>query len=275
MVQPKELTLINTVIQKGWIEGVNDIQDVFDVLPLTRSFAKALERDINNDEAVHLAVTATTSSVKEHNEGDDLANELPEIRRTLCCLVSFEDLFNVAIGYQKIVSTPGKSPSAGAKSKEYAEGQALEDQAIHDGRLPPNPKFFTIAPPVQIYHPIFEKFTQLLNDHSVQPTNNDIKQAQDLMHRLSYIGTKELPCNAMKRHKLREILEVGVRQETNDEGTSLDGIYMFVVNGFRIPIFNMEFKREFGDGASDPSTQVALSMRRAWIQKTVSFTFYW
>ena len=182
--------------------------------------------------------------------------------------------FNNVTGYQKIVSTPGKSPSAGAKSKDYAEGQALEYQAIHDGRLPPNPKFFTVAPPVQIYHPIFDQFTQLLNDHYVQPTNNDIKQAQDLMHSLSYIGTKEIPRNAMTRHKLRQILEVDVRQETNDDGTSPDGIYMFMVNGFRIPLFNMEFKRELGDGASDPSTQVGLSMKRAWIQKAVSLAFY-
>jgi hypothetical protein len=125
--------------------------------------------------------------------------------------------FNIATGYQKIVSTPGKSPSAGAKSKDYAEGQALEDQAIHDGRLPPNPKFFTVAPPVQIYHPIFDQFTQLLND-PFQPTNNDIKQAQDLMHSLSYIGTKEIPRNAMMRHKLRGILEVDVHQETTTMG---------------------------------------------------------
>jgi len=38
--------------------------------------------------------------------GDDLANELPEIQRTLGYLVPFKDLFNIAIGYQKIVSTP-------------------------------------------------------------------------------------------------------------------------------------------------------------------------
>ena len=126
----------------------------------------------------------------------------------------------------------------------------------------------------QIYHPIFGKFAQHLNDHSVQPTNNNIKQTQDLMHSLSYNGTEELPRNAMKRHKLREILEVDVRQETNDDGTSPDGIHMFVVNGFRIPLFNMEFKREFGDGASDPSTQVGLSMKRPWIQKDVSLTLY-
>lgn len=94
------------------------------------------------------------------------------------------------------------------------------------------------------------------------------------MHSLSYIGTKEIPRNAMMRHKLREILKVDVHQETNDDGTSADGIYVFVVNGFRIPLFDMEFKRELGDGASDPSTQVGLSMKRAWIQKAVSLTFY-
>ena len=274
-MQPKEPTLIDTVIQRGWIEGVDDIEDVFDVFPLTRSFAKGLERDIDNDEAVHLTVTATVSPVKEDSdqEGDDLAKELPEIQRTLCYLVSFEDLFNIAIGYQKIVLTPGKSPSAGARSKDYAEGQALEYQAIHDGRLPPNPKFSTVAPPIQIYHPIFDQFTQFLSDPSVQPTNNDIKQAQDLMHSLSYIGTSESSRNAMIRHKLREILEVDVRQEVNDDGTSPDGIHMFLVNGFRIPLSHMEFKKELGDGASDPSTQAGLSMKRAWIQTAVSLTY--
>ena len=94
------------------------------------------------------------------------------------------------------------------------------------------------------------------------------------MHSLSYIRTKELSRNAMKRHKLREILKVDVHQEINDDGTSADGLHMFVVNGFRIPLFDAEFKREFGDGSSDPSTQVGLSMKRMWIQKNVSFTFY-
>jgi len=49
---------------------------------------------------------------------------------------------------------------------------------------------------------------------------------------------------------------------------------MFVVNGFRIPLFDTDFKRELGDGASDPSTQVGLSMKRAWIQKAVSLAFH-
>jgi len=77
----------------------------------------------------------------------------------------------------------------------------------------------------------------------------------------------------MIRHKLRQILDVGVRQETNDDGTSPDGIHMFLVNGFRIPLSHMEPKKELGDGASDPSTQAGLSMKRAWIQTAVSLTY--
>jgi hypothetical protein len=40
-----------------------------------------------------------------------------------------------------------------------------------------------------------------------------------------------------------EILEVDICQETNDDGTYADGIYIFVVNGFHIPLFDMEFKK--------------------------------
>ena len=63
------------------------MKDPFSPLSCTPSFTKVLGRDIDNEETLHLAVTATGSPVEEHSEGDDLANELPEIRRTLCYLV--------------------------------------------------------------------------------------------------------------------------------------------------------------------------------------------
>jgi hypothetical protein len=88
--QPKELTLVDTVMEEGWKEEINDIKDLFNLLPYTRSFAKVLGRDIENDDAVHLAVTATAFSAEEHIEGDDLANELPEIRRTSYRLLLFQ-----------------------------------------------------------------------------------------------------------------------------------------------------------------------------------------
>ena len=268
MLQPKELTLVDTVMQKGWKEGVNDIEDIFDILLYPRSFAKALARHIDNEDAVHLAVTATVSTVKEHSERGGLASEIPEIRRTFRCLLSFKDLSNIATGYQRIISTPGAMPH------DYAVVQAHESQAIHDGRLPPNPKFFTIAPPVQIYHPIFDQFTQIVSDRAIQPTNEDLEQAQKLMKSLSYISTKEHPRNAMICEKLCDILEIDIYEASNADETSNDGVHMFVVNNFCIPLLVIQLKEEFAEGASDPSTQVGLSMKRAWIQKAVSLTLY-
>jgi len=49
---------------------------------------------------------------------------------------------------------------------------------------------------------------------------------------------------------------------------------MFVVNNFCIPLLVIQLKEEFAEGASDPSTQVGLSMKRAWIQKAVSLALY-
>jgi hypothetical protein len=56
-------------MEEGWKEGINDVKDYFDLLPYTRSFAKVLEIDMDNDDAVHLAVTATASPVEEHSRG--------------------------------------------------------------------------------------------------------------------------------------------------------------------------------------------------------------
>ena len=72
---------------KGWKEVINDIKDCFDLLSIYAFVRQMLERDIDNDDAVHLAVTATAFPVEEHIEGDDLANELPEIRRASCRIV--------------------------------------------------------------------------------------------------------------------------------------------------------------------------------------------
>jgi hypothetical protein len=53
-------------MEERWKEGINNVKDHFNLLPYTRSFSKALERDIDNDEAVHLAVTATDFLVEAY-----------------------------------------------------------------------------------------------------------------------------------------------------------------------------------------------------------------
>ena len=62
------------------------------------------------------------------------------------------------------------------------------------------------------------------------------------------------------------MLNVSLSNEENPDGTSVDGLYVVV----KIPILILEFKREYGEGGSDASTQAGLFMKRSWIQKDVS-----
>jgi len=89
-MQPKELTLMDTVVEEGWKESINNVKDHFNLLIYPRSFAEVLGTDIGNNDVVHLAVTATAFPAEQHIEGDNLVNEFPEMRRTSCRLVSFQ-----------------------------------------------------------------------------------------------------------------------------------------------------------------------------------------
>jgi hypothetical protein len=75
-------------VQSGWIEGISNIMDSFDFVPLPRSFAKALAAQIHNEDVVHLVVTAEgtyqrVAAVEEYDAGGDVATELPEVHRAL------------------------------------------------------------------------------------------------------------------------------------------------------------------------------------------------
>ncbi|KAF8965900.1 hypothetical protein BDZ97DRAFT_1729574 [Flammula alnicola] len=247
--KPKETLLVDIVCEPGWTESIKEFHDSLKRIPLCRPLATALKEEIDNEDAVHLVVTAKGT----YRRPGAVEIELPEVQR-----------------YHKIVSTPGKSPSVGAKSEEYASIQTNVNEAIHDGRDPSHSPFSTVAPPVQIFHPIFDQFIQLVSDPSVQPTNDEVRQAQELMHLLSAIGTQEPNRSSVIRAntKLMEILQVDVRPEPHTDGTSTDcGIQVLLVNNIRIPLFIMVLNRELGDAGCDPSTQAGLTMRRSWIQK--------
>ena len=63
---------------------------------------------------------------------------------------------------------------------------------------------------------------------------------------------------------------LGIHREQNADLTCADGVCSFVVNRIRITLLIMQFKREFGDGSSDPSTQAGFTMRRTWLDEWVS-----
>jgi len=130
--------------------------------------------------------------------------------------------------YDKTVLTPGMTPSEGAKFTGYRRIQGDVTQAIYDGRRAPTGLISTIAPPIQIFHPIFDDFIHLVNDPDFQPTVDDIKDVQELMYFASEVGRMEegqRGLNEGLRKRLRRILPVQaeVHVEPNDDGTKADG----------------------------------------------------
>lgn len=168
--------------------------------------------------------------------------------------------------------TQGPTPSEGAKSNGYRKIQTDEAQVIYDGRRAPN-GLSTIAPPIQIFHPIFDDFIHLVNDPGVQPTPDDLKKVQELMYYAAEVGRAEEGnggYNEGLRERLRHILQLDVHVEPNLDATSADGVITLQVGDARIAFLILELKREIGEGGCDPSLQVGLSMRRSWINPSVS-----
>ncbi|KAF8869084.1 hypothetical protein BD779DRAFT_1682620 [Infundibulicybe gibba] len=234
---PKEVLSCETVFTPGWTESIDEqkFKDSFEKLPPNSSLARALG-ELDNDDLVHLVVTADgnypeTIIAKGHDESRDVVPELFEMRH-----------------YRKTVSTPGRPPSEAAKSEQYAIVQANPFEAIHDGRYSLQHPIATVAPPIQIFHPIFETFPRL-----------------DLMHVLSAIDPEEVERSLKIQVRLSKILRVNIEVLPNDDGGSPNGSFMVAVGNIRIPVLLAEFKRDFGEGNSDPSHQVGLSMRQSWI----------
>ena len=179
-----------------------------------------------------------------------------------------------SLGYDKTVLTPGMTPSEGAKSTGYRKIQADNAQAIYDGRRAPTGLISTIAPPIQIFHPIFGDFIYLVNDPDFQPTVDDIKDVQELMYFASEVGRMEEGQHGLNeglRKRLRRILQAGVHVEPNNDGTKADGVITLQIGDERIVFLILELKRELGEGGCDPTTQAGLSLKRSWIEHTVGY----
>jgi hypothetical protein len=182
----------------------------------------------------------------------------------------------VLLGYKNTLAALGKAPSQAAKSSEYSKSQGDPCLAIHDGRRGENPSMVsTIGPPIQIFHPIFHDFTEIIDNPRIQPTIEDLDNVYQLMQTVSKIYMKEdayclKVCEGLGRILGKPILEVA-----NDDKSRPDGVITMVIKTeageISIPCAFFELKREAGEGGCDPTSQVSLSMRHCWIHKFVGY----
>lgn len=197
--------------------------------------------DLNND-SVHFVVTAKGRQIED--EEHDVLCELSESKR-----------------FEKTLNAMGKSPSKGFKSIEYRTAQGTVDQAIFDGHYAPG-KDSTCAPPIYIYHPIFNDFRYYLQ-HPPQPTKRDIANTLELMNYLCKL-TEESESTRNERvcNLLEKILNVRILPAQHSDETEPDGMTQVEVGDEKIAILVAEFNKILGEGDGDPCIQAGISYKR-------------
>jgi hypothetical protein len=166
-----------------------------------------------------------------------------------------------------MLETPRIAPSDAAKSAAYREVQNDDTQVIHDGRHAPM-GISTIAPPIEIFHPIFNDFIRFVNDPDVQPTREDLDNVRTLMSLASGIYLSEEYCKEIKPQLLKALLKILVNAKADDDETEADDILKMTINTAQFMTLALEWRRELD---CDSSAQAGFSMKRAWLDSNVGY----
>ena len=171
-------------------------------------------------------------------------------------------------GFKNVISRilKAEAPADSAKSSNYTKSQIT--YSIYDGRYKANKPRTSVAPPVQLFHPVFGHFLDDVKSNHALP-DNLVRQTTECMKAATAIYESELERRKVLTPLLCAILEVNIQTILNEDKTNPDGIVEVMINGLLFMIFLQEDKNEFGDGGSDPSTQAGLSAGRCWAQPRV------
>ena len=175
-------------------------------------------------------------------------------------------------GYSATISkaTNADTPSKSAKSTGYRTYQ--RNLPIYDGRYNVSCPISTIAPPVQLFHPVFGHFLDDIADEKLDIPQETLRAAACFMGAASGIYEKEDHRKQAIFPHLAAALSTGMTQIVNSDLTSPDGAVSFPLVGDiyeTVSSLLAEDKREVGEGGSDPSIQAGLSMARFWAQNNV------
>ncbi|TCD71383.1 hypothetical protein EIP91_010089 [Steccherinum ochraceum] len=177
-----------------------------------------------------------------------------------------------------------KSPSVAAKSLQYGKYQADPRFVIYDGfymipkqspslRGQPSlePVRSTIAPPIQIFHPVFDTLLEDLANPNFKPDADIIPKVSDMMQEAAEIIVSEPRRNAVLRKHLSIIFGRSSDQILEDNNRSADGSIRVKIGNVMWVIAIEENKRHLGEGGCDPSTQAEYSAVQIISQEKYDF----
>ena len=158
--------------------------------------------------------------------------------------------------------------SNSAKSSAYTKSQTA--YSIYDGRYKAGSPRTSVAPPVQLFHPAFGHFLDVIRKENIIP-DDMIRKTITYMKEASPV----YPTEDKRRDKLTPLLSdvfgVHIQVIVNGDKTCPNSIVEFLTATGLAATLHKEDKNENGDGSSDPSTQVSLSSACCWAQSKVFF----
>ncbi|PFH48742.1 hypothetical protein AMATHDRAFT_42011 [Amanita thiersii Skay4041] len=160
--RPKQRISLDDVAEEGWSKTFTDVEEIATEIPLTHELSRSLGQSMEKD-SVHLIITGHRAAESAQVEASDMLTGLPDIIR-----------YVNALKYAK------PSLAAGAKSTEYIKIQRSDAKAIYDGRYALG-GHATAAPPIQIFHPVFEAFIRRLTSNAVALGRNNLSEPDGMI----------------------------------------------------------------------------------------------
>ena len=184
--------------------------------------------------------------------------------------------YSTFTGHNEAIEANRLAPSRAARSKEYATLQGKPETVIYNGSFVCNhrgrPNIVTVAPPIQIFHPVFQEFLQCIHDPGFKPDESAVEYALKLMFLCSAIHPSEDAALPQLRTLLGKLLGGCVVQKMSTNLCTPDGIMTIERGDLQIPLFLLEYKRSIGEGGCDPSVQAAYSLQNFLYE--VPFVFF-
>ena len=164
-------------------------------------------------------------------------------------------------------------PPAAATSRGCAKLQKNSKTAVYDGyyahKQGLHPTVVTIAPPIQTFHQVFQEFVDRVNDPAFEPSDEVVSIISELMSTAAEIDPSEDKALLRLRPLLSRLLGGFVGQVTSIGTSTPDGMMLKQPDERAASLVCIEYKRAFGEGGYDPSTQASYSVREFLVSPQV------
>lgn len=132
-----------------------------------------------------------------------------------------------------------------------------------------SPALLTIAPPVQVFHPVFQEFLDGIDDPALEPDEEVVSAISELMLATMEIHPSGYDAFGELRPLFAKLLGGYVGEVMSNEERTPVGMRFKQLPGCIIPLVCVEYERTFGEGRCDPSTRAAYSVREFLVLKRV------